>query len=156
MNATSISTKISDTAATVTDNPVYAGLALAGGVAVVGLAYWYYVSKEHIRSDAITVHDTIRTLRRNLRKAEEAHDSRTQWAFQEDESYTAIDALKDNLSDLEDRSDKALHKIEKKRGDELTEIEDLLTDWGQEGPDYYTKDAFRQDIKHINDIIERW
>lgn len=148
--------QINDATLFLSENPIYVGVGALVLIAITAIFYWYIKKKEAVRSEAIQLHDTIRTLKRNLRKAKESYDSRTQWEFQDDGSHSSMGVLQQHLEDLQDRSDDELYDLNKKRSDEIEEIEDILTTWGQEGPDYYSKDEFRQDVKHINDIIERW
>lgn len=141
----------------VQNNPLLSlGLAVAGLLGAGSLAYWYLKRKRNIEKEAIQVHDALKGVQRELRDAKEEYDSRTQWEFQEGDLKDSIDNLLENISDIENRSDKDLSSLKEKRSEDIEEIKDITSDWSKEGPDYFNKDEFKQDVKHVLEIVKRW
>lgn len=141
----------------VQNNPLPSvGLAVVALLGIGGLAYWYLRRKRNIEKDAIQVHDALRGVRRELRDAKEEYDSRTQWEFQEGELKDSIDNLLEKVSDIEERSDKDLSNLKENRSEDIEEIKEVTSDWSDEGPDYFNKNEFKQDVKHVLDIVKRW
>lgn len=142
---------------TIQNNPLPSvGLAVAGLLGAGSLVYWYLKRKREVEKDAVQVHDALRGVRKKLRDAKEEYDSRTQWEFQEGELKDSIDNLLEKVSSIENRSDKNLSSLKGKRSEDIQEIDDITSEWSEEGPDYYNKDDFKQDVKHVLDILKRW
>lgn len=125
-------------------------------IGLIAIIIWYFKRREKIRKEAIKIHDIFRELKDKLRKARETYDSRTQWEFQEEDSYDSMSKLKDKISELEKKGDWWLGKLMEKRENEVKEIKETLSKWADKKPDYYNKKAYVRDVRHILDILKRW
>ena len=132
------------------------GLVVAGLLGIGGLAYWYLKRRRNIEKEAVQIHDTLRGIRRELRDAKEEYDSRTQWEFQEGDLKDSVDNLLEEISSIEDRSDRDLSNLKENRPKDIDEIKDISSGWSEKGPDYFNRDEFKQDVKHVLDIVKRW
>jgi len=123
------------------------------GTAVI--AYVLYERNKR-RKKAAVVRDVIRQMKDAVVRAVESLDSRTQWAFQDDDELAPAKRVYKKLTDLERKLDWNLVGRYEMRKDEMEEARSILIKWVESKPNYDTKVQFLRDMSKAEDILKRW